>query len=152
MLRKLAILFCLLLAAVSPATVETPPPNSLHAVYLPLVGRNFYVGDPPLLISALYYDTYLTGEPDEAFQVYNPLLSDVSLADWKVTSGSRTVTFPPGITLNGNTKLWCARKATDFRLTFGTPPGCEYGGDSDPAVPDQPARRSRSPTRAGGSR
>ena len=91
---------------------------------------------PPLLISALYYDTYVTGEPDEAFQIYNPLAVTVSLAGWKVTAGARTVTFPPGITLHANTRLWCARKATDFRQTFGVSPGCEYGGDSDPAVPD----------------
>ena len=60
----------------------------------------------------------------------------MSLADWKVTAGTRTVAFPPGITLNANAKLWCARKAVDFRRTFGASPGCEYGGDTDPAVPD----------------
>ena len=129
------LLFVLLVIfPTAPATnhLEDPP----QPVYLPLVGRNFYTGDPPLLISALYYDTYITGEPDEAFQIYNPLHSDVSLMGWKVTSGTRTVTFPPGITLNGNAKLWCARKAVDFRATFGMSPGCEYGGDSDPAVLD----------------
>ena len=46
------------------------------------------------------------------------------------------MTFPAGITLTGNAKLWCARKAVDFRLTFGAAPGCEYGGDTDPTVPD----------------
>ena len=136
MLRKLAVLFLLLLATVSPTSAETQPPDPPHTVYLPLVGRNFYTGEPPLLIAALYYDTYITGEPDEAFQIYNPLPVTVSLAGWKVTAGTRTVTFPPGITLNANAKLWCARKATDFRQTFGVSPGCEYGGDSDPAVPD----------------
>ena len=136
MLRKLAVLFLLLLATVSPTTAETQSPNSPHTVYLPLVGRNFYIGDPPLLISALYYDTYISGEPDEAFQIYNPLPAAVSLAGWQVTAGTRTVTFPAGITLNGNAKLWCARKAIDFRQTFGASPGCEYGGDTDPAVPD----------------
>ncbi len=136
MLRKLAFLFFLLLATVSHTTAETQSPDSAHAVYLPLVGRNFYTGDPPLLISALFYDTYIAGEPDEAFQIYNPLPSDVSLAGWKVTTGSRTVTFPPGITLRGNAKLWCSRQANHFTLTFGSKPGCEYGGDTDPAVPD----------------
>ena len=136
MLRKFAVLFLLLLTAVSPATAETQSPDPPHIVYLPLVGRNFYTGEPPLLISALYYDTYVSGEPDEAFQIYNPLPALVPLAGWKVTSGTRTVVFPQGITLNGNAKLWCARKAVDFRQTFGTAPACEYGGDSDPAVPD----------------
>ena len=136
MLRKLAVLFLLLLATVSPTTAETQSPNSPHTVYLPLVGCNFYTGDPPLLISALYYDTYVSGEPDEAFQIYNPLASAVSLAGWKVTAGTRTVTFPAGMTLNANARLWCTRKAVDFRQTFGMSPGCEYGGDTDPAVPD----------------
>ena len=73
MLRKFAVLFLLLLATVSPTSAETQSPDPPHTVYLPLVGRNFYTGEPPLLISALYYDTYITGEPDEAFQIYNPL-------------------------------------------------------------------------------
>ena len=130
------ILLCVLLVIfpTAPATNHLEDPPKL--VYLPLVGRNFYTGDPPLLISALYYDTYIAGEPDEAFQIYNPLPSAVSLAGWKVTAGTRTVTFPAGMTLNANAKLWCARKAVDFRQTFGVSPGCEYGGDSDPAVPD----------------
>jgi cardiolipin synthase A/B len=136
MLRKLAVLFLLLLAIVSLTTAETQSPDPPHIVYLPLVGCNFYTGETPLLISALHYDTYVSGEPDEAFQIYNPLPALVPLAGWKVTSGTRTVVFPQGITLNGNAKLWCARKAVDFRQTFGVSPGCEYGGDSDPAVPD----------------
>jgi cardiolipin synthase len=136
MLHKLAVFFFLLLATVSPTMAETQSPNSPHPIYLPLVGCNFYFGDPPLLISALYYDTYITGEQDEAFQVYNPLASAVSLAGWRVTAGTRTVTFPAGMTLNANARLWCTRKAVDFRQTFSMSPGCEYGGDTDPAVPD----------------
>ena len=138
MLLKLTtnILLCVLLVIfpTAPATnhLEDPP----QRVYLPLVGRNFYIGDPSLLISALYYDTYITGEPDEAFQVYNPFLAPVALTGWKVTVGTRTVTFPAGMTLSGNARLWCARKAADFRRTFGMSPGCEYGGDTDPAVPE----------------
>ena len=76
-------MFLLLLATVSPTTAETQSPDPPHTVYLPLVGRNFYIGDPPLLISALYYDTYIAGEPDEAFQIYNPLATAVSLAGWQ---------------------------------------------------------------------
>jgi hypothetical protein len=136
MLRRYAILILLLLATVSRTAAETQTPGTSRTIYLPLVGRNFYTGDAPLLISALYYDTYTAGEPDEAFQIYNPLPFAVSLAGWKVTTGTRTVTFPAGIMLNGSARLWCARKAADFRRTFGASAGCEYGGDSDPAVPD----------------
>ena len=130
------VVLVMALTAVAPARGEPVAPPPAHRVYLPVVGNRFYAGTPPLLISALYYDTYISGEPDEAFQIYNPIPIAVSLAGWKVTSGSRTVTFPAGIALPGNAKLWCARKAVDFRLTFGAAPGCEYGGDTDPAVPD----------------
>jgi cardiolipin synthase A/B len=138
MLLKLTtnILLCVLLVIIPTAATTNHLDDPPKLVYLPLVGRSFYTGDPPLLISALYYDTYLTGEPDEAFQVYNPLASAVSLVGWKVTAGARTVTFPAEMTLNANVKLWCAYKAIDFRQTFGAPAGCEYGGDTDPAVPD----------------
>jgi phosphatidylserine/phosphatidylglycerophosphate/cardiolipin synthase-like enzyme len=134
MIHRLLTLMCTLLLIVPAAAAEPQPPP--HRTYLPLVGRDFYIGDPPLLISALYYDAYITGEPDEAFQIYNPLPATISLAGWKVTVASRTVVFPAGFPLDGRTKLWCARRASDFRRTFGVSPGCEYGGDSDPAVPD----------------
>ena len=82
MLRKLAVLLFLLLATVSHTTAEDQSPHSPHSAYLPLVGHDFYFGEPPLLVSALYYDTYITGEPDEAFQIYNPLR-----APWRWQTG-----------------------------------------------------------------
>jgi len=135
MLRKLMVPLLVLLLIGLNASAQGQPPLS-RSVYLPLAGRDFYAGDPPLLISALYYDTYLSGEPDEAFQVYNPLGVPVSLAGWRVTVGTRTVTFPVGMTLDAHAKLWCARKAVDFTLTFGARPGCEYSADTDPTVPN----------------
>lgn len=115
------------------------PPDTMapaHYVYLPLVGRSYFTGPPPLLISALFYDTYLPNEPDEAFQIYNPLTSPVPLGGWEVSDGRRAVTFPMTMTLAARTRLWCARRAVSFTLTFGARPECEYGGDTDPAVPD----------------
>ena len=38
-----------------------------------------------LIFAPLYYDTYLTNEPDEAFRLYNPLAPPVPLAGWQVT-------------------------------------------------------------------
>ncbi len=103
-------------------------------VYLPLLQGG--AAPPSIQISALYYDTYLTGEPDEAFQLYNPLARPVSLVGWQVTAGSRTVVFPAGMELPPRARLWCARQAADFRLSFAFAPGCEYGTDTDPAVPN----------------
>jgi PLD-like domain len=110
---------------------DVPP-----AVYLPLVGRDFTAGPPPLLISALYYDTTLSGEPDEAFQVYNPLGAPVALEGWRLTNGPRSLVFPGDLRIPGRAKLWCAREAIAFRSIFGAMPGCEYAADSAPDVPN----------------
>jgi len=104
--------------------------------YLPLIMRDDYGGPSRLVISALYYDTYRTNEPDEAFQIYNPLAIPVSLAGWRVSDRQRTVSFGADVRLDAAAKLWCARKAVSFTLSFGFKPACEYGGDTDPAVPD----------------
>ncbi len=104
------------------------------SVFLPLLRGG--AAPLPIQISALYYDTYLTGEPDEAFQLYNPLPRPVSLAGWQMSAGSRTVTFPSGIEIAPRAQMWCARQAADFRQSFAFAPGCEYGADTDPGVPN----------------
>lgn len=134
MTRRLTLTLIAVLTLNSLGFTRTPTaPPSRH--YLPFAGHNV-PATPPLQISALFYDTYLTGEPDEAFQIYNAQPMIVPLKDWRVTAGTRTVTFPAGLVLSAHAKLWCARSAADFARTFGAKPGCEYGGDSDPTVPD----------------
>ena len=137
MYKSLALLLVVALLVGDPAmsSAEGEPPLTLR-VYLPLVARSYRSGPAPLLLSALYYDTYRSGEPDEAFQLHNPLETPVDLEAWQVSDRSRTVSFPASINLGANAKLWCARKAVSFTLTFGFKPDCEYGGDSDPLVPD----------------
>jgi cardiolipin synthase A/B len=105
-------------------------------VYLPLVRGGFATDSTSPLISALYYDTYASGEPDEAFQIYNPASVPLELEGWRLTDGTRSLSFPVGFQLPARAKLWCARQATAFRNTFGMAPGCEYAGDNDPEVPD----------------
>ncbi len=138
LLLLLALLLGLGLAP-GPAQATPPPaevaPSSPRA-YLPLIGRNYYSGPQPLLISGLLYDGYLAGEPDEAFQLYNPLPAAVPLAGWRMTDGRRSLVFPAGLTLAPFGKLWCARQAISFTLTFGARPDCEYAEDSDPTVPN----------------
>lgn len=114
---------------------ESEPPLTPRS-YLPLVTHNHYGGLPRLVISALYYDTYRSGEPDEAFQLHNPLPAAINLAGWRVTDRLRTVTFGADLQLDAAATLWCARKAVSFTLSFGFKPACEYDGDSDPAVPN----------------
>lgn len=133
--RTLALTFLLLLLIpLAPATAEDP--SQQLVVYLPLVGRDFGSNPSLPLISALYYDTYRTSEPDEAFQLYNPLNEPFRLAGWQVKAGTRAVTFPEGVQIAARGWLWCARQAADFALSFGEKPACEYGLDTDPDVPN----------------
>ena len=95
MLRRLFLLVatslvtCLVL---SRASVQGASPSR---TYLPLVASP--AQNP--LIAALLYDGIITGEPDEAFQLYNPNDFVVSLAGWQVRSGSRIATFPSTFSL-----------------------------------------------------
>jgi cardiolipin synthase len=134
--RSLVVFIVLLL----PLPMVAPWPDSVATstttVFLPLAGKGFRTEQPRLLISALYYDTFQTGEPDEAFRIYNPHDVTAPLAGWRVTDGRRALTFPAGMTLGPYAELWCARRADSFALAFGMKSGCEYATDSDPAVPD----------------
>ncbi len=87
-----------------------------------------------VLINAVYYDTYLSGEPDEAFQLINVSTTSVDLSNWTVTDFEGTVALT-GTLASGET-IWIAREADDFYLEFGFKPDYEYQSDTDPAVPN----------------
>ena len=87
-----------------------------------------------ILISAVYYDTYLTDEPDEAFRLMNVIGSGVDLTNWSVTDGEGVITLQD--TLPTDASIWIAQEADDFTLEFGFPPDYGYGADTDPAVPN----------------
>lgn len=130
MMRRLFVALLAILSSTSFLSVhaqETPP----H-VYLPLLLRQ----PRPLLIAALHYDGIITGEPDEAFQLYNPNEFTVYLDGWQLRSGSRSVTFPPGQSISARTTFWCGREAVAFQRSFGHPPSCEWAADTDPNVPN----------------
>lgn len=117
------------------AAVAAATPSTGYVSLLPLVASQPVPGRGPVLISALYYDGYVPNEPDEAFQLYNASSQAVDLAGWQASDGRRTVTFP-GLTIQPGEMLWCTQSAADFSTVFGFSPGCEYGGNSDPSVPD----------------
>jgi cardiolipin synthase len=133
--------FCALLVVLALTTpamgaaafgVEPPPPA---ASYLPLVVAAQQSSRADVLISAIYYDTYLTNEPDEAIQLWNLGASPRSLQGWRLSDGSRTTTLPD-LQLAPGGFLWCAREARAFASQFGHAPACEWGADSDPTVPN----------------
>ena len=89
-----------------------------------------------ILITAVYYDTYLDNEPDEAFRLMNVGGTTVDLSGWTVTDGPNEGTITLQGSLAPGASIWIAREADDFALEFGFFPAYEYGADSAPAVPD----------------
>ena len=89
-----------------------------------------------ILITAVYYDTYLTGEPDEAFRLMNVGGTTVDLSGWTATDGPSEGTITLQGSLAPGASIWIAREAVGFALEFGFSPAYEYGGDTDPAVPN----------------
>ncbi len=88
-----------------------------------------------VIVYALYYDTYTANEPEEAFELMNMGSSAVDLSGWHVTDGEGTVTFP-SFSFQPGQRIWITKTAATFRQEFGLSPDFEYGGNSDPTVPD----------------
>ncbi len=95
----------------------------------------FAGGTSEVLIYAVYYDTYVANEPDEAVALINIGSTAIDLAGWQITDGEGTVTFP-SFSLQPGQIIWVTKTATTFTTEFGFAPDLEYGGDSDPTVPD----------------
>lgn len=136
MTQRLALMTALMLVLASPgspaAAPSAPAANSLaFSVYLPLVG----VDRPRVRLAALYYDTETSGEPDEAFRLWNVSDSPINLSGYAVGDGQRQVIFP-SLNLPAGGSLWCAGNAAAFSRSFGVTAGCEYAADSDPQVPN----------------
>jgi hypothetical protein len=85
------------------------------------------------LITAVYYDTYLTNEPDEAFRLTNVSDAQVDLSDWIVTDGEGT--FALNGSLPAGASIWVAAEAVSFTQEFGFAPDYEYRADTNPAIP-----------------
>ncbi len=109
----------------------TSPPQ----VFLPsMLSELPFVGQE-IRISAIYYDAYGSGERDEAIQLWNVGKQPVSLERWRLEDGTRTAVLP-ALWLAPGQFLWCTREATAFAAEFGHAPDCEWGDDTDPAVPN----------------
>lgn len=125
-----ATLWLLMVLLFQAQPTDAQPPAG-HAIFLPLAASSH----PVVRISALHYDTQVSDEPDEAFQLWNVSNQPANLAGYQVSDGRRTVVFP-ALTLPAGSGLWCTRHAVTFTHSFGFAPGCEYGVDSDPNVPN----------------
>jgi hypothetical protein len=93
-------------------------------------------GDPAvILIDALLFDGYQTGESDEAVRLYNAGAAPADLSGWSLDDGLATATFPPATILPPGQFLWLADEAAGFRHQFGFTPAYE-ATETDPAVPN----------------
>ncbi|HZQ10044.1 MAG TPA: phospholipase D-like domain-containing protein [Anaerolineae bacterium] len=89
-----------------------------------------------VLITAVYYDPFILGEASEAVQLQNTGNSSVTIGSWTLTDGEGAVSFPADVMLNPGQKIWVSQSAVAFQSEFGFLPDYEYGGNTDPTVPD----------------
>lgn len=124
-LARLAALAVLgLTATASRSALARPHDDAL--LYLPTIQVHRDLRPPAVRILALYYDTLIANEPDEAFQLWNPGRDVAALFGWTVSDGTRQASFPD-LLLPPTHTLWCAYNATAFETSFGFRPDCEYG-------------------------
>lgn len=123
---------CILLFCTAASGGEPPPPGS--RILLPLV----LTTPNRIVIAAAHIDSARSGEADEAILLWNIGDRAVQLAGWQIGSNARRATVPITSTLElaAGQRLWCAAEAAAFAQSFGQAPACEWGADSDPAVPD----------------
>jgi hypothetical protein len=101
----------------------------------------------------VYYDTYLTDEPEEAIRLMNVSDSPVDLSGWTVTDGEGTIALESS--LDARESIWIAREAASFALEFGFSPDYEYDAETaplsptlhSPAVLRLPTAETRSPSK-----
>ncbi len=89
-----------------------------------------------VLITAVYYDTRISGEPDEAVQLHNPTGGDVDLSGWTICNDNGyCAALPAGAVIAAGDSLWIAREADDFTAEWTFAPAFEMV-ETDAAVPN----------------
>lgn len=137
------------LSAVGDADLRVQETTALTpTLHLPLIHHT----RPRLLIAAAHIDSAISGEGDEAIWLWNGGPGAAHLAGWQITGNGRTASFPltSTLTLPAESGLWCTADPALFRRTFGFAPGCEWGADDDPTVPNLHGSAPRL-TNSGGS-
>ena len=64
-----------------------------------------------VLITAVFYDTYLDGDPDEAFRITNVGGTEADLTNWTVTDLEGTITLTGTLLIDES--LWIAHFTRD---------------------------------------
>jgi hypothetical protein len=81
-----------------------------------------------ILITAVYYDPYVTNEWDEAFRLTNFGDSPVDLNGWGITDEEGTVALDRTGTLDPGQSFWITRRAVEFKEEFGFVADYQFGG------------------------
>lgn len=93
-------------------------------------------GPANILIEAVLYDGYETGDGDEAVQLRNLETDPVDLSGWQLGDGGNSLaTFPAGTSLPAGQTIWIAYQALAFQGQFGFWPAYELS-DTTPLVPN----------------
>ena len=88
----------------------------LSLAFVCAVFPNVGAQEDHVLIVAVYYDTYLSYEPEEFVKLYNPTSSAVDLSDWYITDGTETVRFPPGASIGTGESAKPPPQCSSFRV------------------------------------
>lgn len=126
MKRHVWILVCLCLPVVILWSFY-PPSSSIASAY----------PSATVVIAAAYYDSYETGEPDEAMQIQNISPNMVDVSGWRLSDGSvaSPTTLPISTTLAPGEAIWLADEGLAFQRQFGFLPDFERT-DTLPSVPN----------------
>lgn len=90
-----------------------------------------------VVIAAAYYDSYETGDSDEAVQIQNISSNPVDVSGWKLSDGSAAnpATLPISTTLAPGQAIWLTDEGLAFQRQFGFLPDFERT-DTTPSVPN----------------
>jgi phosphatidylserine/phosphatidylglycerophosphate/cardiolipin synthase-like enzyme len=89
-----------------------------------------------VMITEIYYDTYLKGDTDGEFmRIHNPTTDTVEIGGWQISDLEDTITFPALTGMDAGDCLYLAYNATAFYDETLWRADFEYGVDSD-STPD----------------
>ncbi|MEA1864596.1 MAG: phospholipase D-like domain-containing protein [Euryarchaeota archaeon] len=126
-------------------SVETPYIKAIRMILVfMLLGTALCVEANPsvpgrsenVMITEIYYDTYLKGDTDGEFiRIHNPTADTVEIGGWHITDLEGAITFPSWTYMAAGDCLYLAYNATAFYSETLQRADFEYGADSD-STPD----------------
>ncbi len=108
-----------------------------------LLGFSFFTLSSPtlangerVLLYAIYYDTKISNETNEAVALINTHTQSVNLNGWQLSDDEKTATITTDYWLEPNHIVWFTEGAAKFKVEFGFAPDFEYRDDDDATIPN----------------